>query len=142
AQALGWIDPQTRAVTPPIHPSSTFVRDPDNEYRAGYSYARDQNPTYGQAEALLAALEGGEEALLFASGMAAAAALFQSLRPGDHVVAPAVMYWGLRKWLLDAEAHWNLRVSFVRNDDLQALQAALEPGRTRLVWLETPANPM
>jgi len=142
AQALGWVDEQTRAVTMPIHPSSTFLRDPDNQYRSGFSYGRDENPTFAQAEALLCELEGGSEALVFSSGMAAATAVFMSLAPGDHVVVPDVMYWGLRKWLLDAGVHWGLRVESVPCGDLAALRSAVRPGETRLVWLETPSNPM
>ena len=88
AQALGWIDERTRAITPPIHVSSTYLRDPDNQYRSGRIYARADNPAFDQAEAVLCALEGGAQALLFASGMAAATAVFQALAPGDHVLAP------------------------------------------------------
>ena len=142
ARALGWIDRETRAVTPPIHPASTFLRDPDNQYRSGYSYARDSNPTYDQAEALLCELEGGAGAMLFASGMAAAGAVFLNLRPGDHVLAPRVMYWGLRKWLLEFAVPWGLDVDFIDMCDLAAIGAALRPGQSRLVWLETPANPL
>ena len=142
AQALGWIDEGTKAVTPPIHPSTTFIRDPDNQYRAGYGYGRDENPTYDQAEALLAALEHGQGALLFASGMAAATAVFQSLQTGAHVVAQEVMYWGLRKWLRDFAERFRVEVDFVPTWDLAALKAAVRPGQTRLVWIETPANPM
>lgn len=141
AQALGWIDERTKAVTPPIHPSTTFVRDPDNEYRAGYSYARDENPTYDQAEALLTSLEGGAGSMLFASGMAAATSVFLALKPGDHVIAPEVMYWGLRKWLVQTGRHWGLQVDFVPPGDLDAIRAAVRPGATKLVWIETPANP-
>ncbi|HZD24781.1 MAG TPA: aminotransferase class V-fold PLP-dependent enzyme [Alphaproteobacteria bacterium] len=142
AQALGWTDGTTRAVSLPLHLSSTFIRDPDNQYRAGFAYARDDNPTYAQAEALLASLEGGREARLFASGMAAAAAVFQALRPGDHVVAPTVMYWGLRKWLQEVAMPWGLAVDFIATEDSDALRTAIQPGHTRLVWLETPANPL
>ena len=142
ARALGWIDQRTRAVTPPIHPSSTFLRDPDNQFRSGYSYARDSNPTYDQAEALLCELEGGAGAMLFASGMAAAGAVFLSLRPGDHVLAPRVMYWGLRRWLSEFAVPWGLKVEFIEMGDLAAVGAALRPGQTRLIWLETPANPL
>ncbi|MBI3513519.1 MAG: aminotransferase class V-fold PLP-dependent enzyme, partial [Proteobacteria bacterium] len=80
-------------------------------------------------------------ALTFASGMAAATAVFQALKPGDHVVVPQVMYWGLRKWLLGFATEWGLQVQFIDGGDLDALRAAVVPGRTRLVWLETPANP-
>ena len=92
AQALGWIDETTRAINPPIHVSSTFIRDDDNQYRSGRVYMRDQNPAFDQAEAVITALEGGHQTLLFASGMAAATAVFQGLTPGDHVLAPKVMY--------------------------------------------------
>jgi cystathionine gamma-synthase len=141
AQGLGWVDETTRAVIPPIHPATTFLRDPDNQYRSGRSYARADNPGYDQPEALLAALEGGAAALAFASGMAAATAVFLALRPGDHVVAPEVMYWGLRKWLVTTATEWGLAVDLVDMTDLGALRAAVKPSRTRLVWIETPANP-
>ena len=147
AQALGdgepppSADPVTGGLIPPIQPSTTFLRDPDNAYRRGFDYTRDRNPTPGHAEAVLAALEGGAQALLFASGMAAATAVFQALRPGDHVVAPQVIYWGLRYWLLNTATAWGLAVDFVDTTDPAAVQAALRPGRTRLLWLETPANP-
>ncbi|MBT4486893.1 MAG: PLP-dependent transferase [Rhodospirillaceae bacterium] len=142
ARALGWVDQSTRAVTPPIHPASTFLRDPDNQYSSGYSYARDTNPTYDQAEALLCELEGGAAAMLFASGMAAAGAVFLNLAPGDHVLAPRVMYWGLRKWLMDFAVPWGLVVDFIDMGDLVAIKAALRPGQSRLIWIETPANPL
>ena len=141
AQALGWIDEATGGLAPGIQPSSTFLRDADNRYRRGFSYGRDSNPTYRQTEAVLTALEGAAGGLLFASGMAAATAVFQALRPGDHVLAPTVMYWGLRKWLAGEARAWGLLVDFVPNGDLAALAAALRPGQTRIVWLETPANP-
>jgi cystathionine gamma-synthase len=142
AQALGWIDETTRAITPPIHVSSTFIRDPDNQYRSGRGYARADNPSYDQAEAVIAHLERGHAAALFASGMAAATAVFQALAPGDHVLAPNVMYWSLRSWLRGFATEWGLQVEFIEMTDPNALEAALRPGRTRLVWIETPANPL
>jgi cystathionine gamma-synthase len=142
AQALGWVDGTTRAIAPPIHTSTTYIRDPDNQYRSGRIYARDHNPTFDQAEAVLTALEGGHATLLFASGMAAATAVFQSLAPGDHVLAPKVMYWSLRNWLMNFATPWGLRVDFIEMTDLDALQRAMQPGRTKLVWIETPANPL
>ena len=141
AQAMGWIDPVTKAVVPPIHMASTYVRDEDNGYRSGRIYARADNPTFDQAEATLAALEGGAKALVFSSGMSAATACFLALSPGDHVVAPKVMYWSLRNWLLTFATQWGLTVEFVDGDRTDAFAAAVRPGRTRLVWLETPANP-
>ena len=141
AQALGWIDERTRAIVPAVYPSTTYLRDTDNEYRSGYSYTRDTNPGYDQVEALLAELERGAAAMVFASGMAAASTVFQALSPGDHVIVPTYIYWGLRKWLEQFSRVWGLHMSVVPNGDLDALQQSLKPGRTRLVWVETPANP-
>jgi cystathionine gamma-synthase len=142
AQALGWVDDKTRAIVPPIHASTTFIRDPDNQYRSGRTYARDHNPSFDQAEAVLTALEGGHASLLFASGMAAATAVFQALAPGDHVLAPKVMYWSLRNWLIGFATHWGLRVELIDMTDPDSVRHAVQPGRTRLVWIETPANPL
>lgn len=141
AQGLGWIDDATKAVIPPIHMTTTFIRDPDNQYRTGLSYARPTNPTFTQPEALLARLEGGAAAMLFASGMAAATAVFLALKPGDHVVVPQVMYWGLRKWLMTFARDWGLDIELVDAGDIDAIKAAVRPGKTKLLWLETPANP-
>ena len=142
AQALGWIDDKTRAVTPPIHVSTTYLRDTDNQYRSGRVYARADNPAFDQAEAVIAQLELGAQAALFASGMAAATAVFQALAPGDHVLAPKVMYWSLRNWLMNFATHWGLDVELIDMTDPAAVQAAIRPGTTKLVWVETPANPL
>jgi cystathionine gamma-synthase len=142
AQGLGWIDDKTRAITPPIHVSSTYLRDEDNQYRSGRVYARADNPAFDQAQAVITQLENGTDSMLFASGMAAATAVFQALAPGDHVLAPKVMYWSLRNWLLNFATHWGLKVELVDMADVQAVQAAIVPGKTRLVWIETPANPL
>ena len=142
AQALGWIDATTKAVSPPIHMSTTYIRDTDNQYRSGRVYARDNNPSFDQAEAVLCALEQGVQAALFASGMAAATAVFLALKPGDHVIAPKVMYWSLRNWLMNFATQWGLVVEFVDVHDLDQLHRAIQPGKTRLVWVETPANPL
>jgi cystathionine gamma-synthase len=142
AQALGWIDERTRAITPPIHVSSTYLRDADNQYRSGRVYARADNPAFDQAEAVISALEGGAQTLLFASGMAAATAVFQALAPGDHVLAPKVMYWSLRNWLMTFATQWGLQVELIDMDAPAAVMAALRPGKTRLVWVESPANPL
>lgn len=141
AQAMGFIDAESKAIVPPLHTATTFIRDPDNQYRSGRVYGRADNPTYDHAEAVLAALEDGAEALVFASGMAAATAAFQTLAPGDHVVAPKVMYWALRNWLTGFARQWGLAVDLVDTDRLDELRAAMRPGKTRLVWIETPANP-
>ncbi|RVU15307.1 trans-sulfuration enzyme family protein [Methylobacterium oryzihabitans] len=143
AQAMGHVDLQTRAVVAPIHVSTTYIRDPDNQYSSGFVYGRPDNATVREAEAVLAMLEEAQAgALLFSSGMAAATAVFQALDPGDHVVAPTVMYWALRRWLSEEATRWGLEVDFVATDDLDALRAAMRPGRTKLVWIETPSNPL
>ena len=141
AQGLGWTDKTTGAVVLPLHTATTFERDPDNQYRRGRSYGRADNPTYDQPEAVITALEGGAASLLFASGMAAATAVFDSLPPGSHVVAPRVMYWALRRRLA-AASNEKLAVDFVDATSLDELRRAAQPGRTRIIWVETPANPL
>src|SRR5215204_4541814 len=126
-----------------VAPAGRDSRRPqDNADSSGFVSGRPDNATVRQAESVLAMLEDGPEALLFASGMAAATAVFQALDPGDHVVAPRVMYWALRGWLATEAKRWGLRVDFVETDDLAALEAAVRPGETKLVWIETPANPL
>ncbi len=142
AQALGWIDDTTKAISPPIHTSTTFIRDTDNQYRSGRVYARDHNPSFDQAEAVLCALEKGAQAALFSSGMAAATAVFMALKPGNHIVAPKVMYWSLRNWLANFATQWGLQVEFIDMSDLEELKRSMRFGKTKLVWIETPANPL
>ena len=142
AQALGSTDASTGAVVLPIHTATTFLRDPDNQYRRGRGYGRADNPSYDQPQALLTALEGGAATLLFSSGMAAATAVFQCLAREAHVVAPRVMYWGLRSWLKNFAEAWGIAVDFVDATSLDALRLAVRPDRTRLIWIESPANPL
>jgi cystathionine gamma-synthase len=142
AQAIGKVDEATRAIVPPIHVTTTFLRDPDNQYRSGNIYGRADNETVREAEAVIAMLEGAPAAMLLGSGMSAATAVFLALSPGDHVVAPNVMYWALRNWLLTDGTRWGLRVTLVDMTDPDALRAAIRPGETKLVWAETPANPL
>ena len=141
AQALGWDEPQFRSVVPPIFPSASYERGPDGDYPGGHTYSRDQNPTYDQAEALLARLEGGVAARLFSSGMAAASTVFETLRPGDHVVAPEQMYWTIRLWLEGLRDRKGIEVSFANNTDLSSWKSCIDRPNTKLVWLETPSNP-
>ncbi|HLW92987.1 MAG TPA: PLP-dependent aspartate aminotransferase family protein [Roseiarcus sp.] len=142
AQALGKIDEATRAVVPPLHMTSTFIRDPDNLYRSGNKYGRPDNETVRHGEAIIAALEGGQAALLFGSGTSAAVALFLGLGHGAHVIAPRAMYWSLRNWLVNEGPAFGLSVDLVAADDLEAIAAAVQPGRTELIFLETPSNPL
>ncbi len=140
AQALGWVEPATGGITPAIYPSTTYERPPVPG-RPKYLYSRDDNPTYEQAEQLLARLERGAAALLFSSGMAASAALIQALSSGDHVIFPEVVYWGVRRIAKDIASGWGIACDFVPNGDLDALAQAVRPRQTKLVWLETPSNP-
>jgi cystathionine gamma-synthase len=141
ARALGAHEPTTNAVIPPIHMSATFLRDPDNGYRSGYVYGRTDNLSVQQAESLIAALEGADEALLFGSGMAAATAVLLALERPTHIIASEVMYWGFRSWLREI-GQYGHRVSFVDTSDLEAVRAAVRPGETGLFWIETPSNPL
>lgn len=141
AQGLGLIDETTRALVPAIHPSTTYERDKDGGYSSGRGYTRPHNPTYDEPEEMIRRLEGGADCLLTSSGMSAATTVLQSLWPGDHVIAPRVMYWALRGWLVNFGIGWGLDVEFIDTSDLDALAAAVRPGQTQLVWLETPANP-
>jgi cystathionine gamma-synthase len=141
AQALGTIDPATKAVVPPLHVSTTFIRDPDNQYRAGYAYGRPDNATVRQTEAVIAALEGAHEAALFASGMAAATAIVLALPQPSRIVASQVMYWAFRHWLANDAQRFGHQVAFVDTTDLAAVRAAVTP-ETALVYVETPGNPL
>lgn len=133
---------ETVDIIPPLHLSTTYVRDADNEYSSGLVYGRPHNPTIQHLEQLLTTLDQGADSMVFGSGMAAATAVFQALKPGDHVIAPKVMYWSLRNWLAGMATEWGLQVSFVEMDDLASVKASIRPGKTQLIWIETPANPL
>ena len=135
------IDPATGAVTAPIHLSTTFERGADGEYPRGFSYSREDNPNRRALEECLAALEGGTQALCFSSGLAVATALVQGLEPGDHIVAPDDVYWGLRKVIGEVFGKWGLETTYVDMTSIDDVHAALRPN-TRLVWMETPSNPL
>jgi cystathionine gamma-synthase len=141
AQPPGARELITRAVTQPIHMSATYLRDADNRYPAGYVYGRGDNVSLQQGEALIAALEGADEALLFGSGMAAASSVFLALDRPTHIIASQVMYWGFRSWLREINRYGH-SVSFVETSDLDAVRAAVRPGETGLFWIETPSNPL
>lgn len=147
AHAGGTTDPATGAVVPPLHLATTFERGPDGSYPGGYQYARSGNPTRARLETALARLEAGPDeedelaCAAFASGMAASAAVLQTLAAGAHVVVPDDAYYGLRVLLSDVMARWGLAATAADLTDLGALQAALRP-ETRLVWVETPSNPL
>jgi cystathionine gamma-synthase len=129
----------TRALTPPIDVATTYIRDADNGYPLGRVYGRSDNASIQHAEAQVAALENARSAMLFNSGMAAAAAVFMALEP-SHVIVPTRMFWGLQRWLSVAR-HGHV-VTEVDLSDMSAVRQAIRPGRTGLVWIETPSNPL
>lgn len=135
------VDAATGAVATPIHLSTTFERDADGGYPHGYVYARGANPTRDALEEGLAALEGGEGAAAFGSGLAASSAILQALAPGDHVVAPTDVYHGMTKLLREVYMRWGLEVSFVDMTKIEEIKQAFTP-KTKLVWMETPSNPL
>ena len=135
-------DTQTGAVVPAIQLSSTFARDEMGEpYAADRIYARDQSDNSEQVEAVICELEGGAATRLFGSGMAAATALVQTLRPQEHLVIPTVMYWTLRNWMVDFCQQWNIDLSFYDSDDPAHLAQVLGNKKAHMVWVESPANP-
>jgi cystathionine gamma-synthase len=135
------VDPATGAVATPIHLSTTFERDAEGNYPHGYIYGRSANPTRQALEETLAALEGGEEAAAFASGLGASSAVLQSLAPGDHVVAPRDVYHGMTKLLREVYMSWGLEVTFVDMTNLEEVKDAMQ-AKTKLIWVETPSNPL
>ncbi|HVT35096.1 MAG TPA: aminotransferase class I/II-fold pyridoxal phosphate-dependent enzyme [Nevskiaceae bacterium] len=131
----------TRGIVPAIELGTTFERGADGSFPGGHIYARNSNPNRAALEQCLAALEGGSEAIAFPSGSAATAAVLQALAPGDHLIIPADLYWGTAVIARDLYARWGLQHSMVDLTDLGALQRALTP-KTKLVWVETPSNPL
>jgi cystathionine gamma-synthase len=134
------VDPATGAVAPPIQLTTTFERDPDGSFPHGNLYVRNSNPNRTALEECLRQLEGGGAAAAFASGSAATAAVLQALAPGDHVIAPSDAYTGTGRLLRDL-ARWGVETSFVDMTDVAAVRAAVRPA-TKLVWVETPSNPL
>jgi cystathionine gamma-synthase len=134
------IDAASRAVTSPIVLSTTFERAPDLSFPGGHIYTRDTNPNRRELEVVLAALEGGAEAAAFSSGSAATFAAIATLAPGDHIIAPLDAYYGTRNVIAE-KVRWGLTASFVDMADLAAVRAAVRP-TTRMIWIETPSNPL
>lgn len=136
-------DPGTGAVVAPIHLSSTFAQDGVGGLRGGFEYARSGNPTRAALETCLAALERGQVGLAFSAGMAATDTLLRAVcRPGDHVIIPADAYGGTYRLIARVLAEWGVEHTSVDLTDLDATWAAVRPGVTRLVWCETPTNPL
>ncbi|HET6151715.1 MAG TPA: cystathionine gamma-synthase [Marmoricola sp.] len=136
-------DPTTGAVIPPIYATSTYKQDGVGGLRGGYEYSRSANPTRTALEGNLAALEEGERAFAFASGLAAEDTVLRSLtRPGDHLVIPDDAYGGTFRLIDKVAGPWGLGHSPAAVSDLDSVRAAIRPGRTKLVWVETPTNPL
>ncbi|HSQ32405.1 MAG TPA: aminotransferase class I/II-fold pyridoxal phosphate-dependent enzyme [Gemmatimonadaceae bacterium] len=135
------VDPTTAAVTPPIHLSTTFAREADGSYRAGFVYSRYTNPNRAALERCLAELEGGAAAVAFSSGSAATMTLLQVLGSGSHVIVPDDAYFGTIKLARDVFGPWGLELTTVDMTDLDAVKGAMRPN-TKLVWVETPSNPL
>ena len=132
-------DAETGALAPPIHTASTYARNPDGIPRP-FVYSRLGNPTRQRFEEALATSEGGARAMGFASGMTAAMTLCQALDPGDHIILPHDIYFGVRTLIMDHFVRWGLHVSEVDQRDEEAVGQAMQ-ANTRLVWVETPSNP-
>jgi cystathionine gamma-synthase len=135
------VDKGTGAVMPPIHLSTTFERQPDGGYTDGFVYSRTQNPNRRALEKCLAELEGGAVAAAFSSGQAATFSVLQALGAGEHVILPDDAYFGTAKLALDILARFKLEASVVDMTDLDQVRAAVRPN-TRLIWVETPSNPL
>lgn len=140
-QALHKINEATGAVVPGIEPSSTFARGSDYELLGETSYARDKNPTASIVEDVLAALEGAADALVFNAGMAATTTAFETVRPGQHIVAPQVMYHGGQDWLRRISETRGIGLSLFDQTQDGALEEAVRKGETAIVWVESPVNP-
>jgi len=141
AQALGEIEALTGAVVPAIQPAVTFARDQDYALRGGYVYGRDTCPTVQHAERILADLEDGAQAWLYPSGLAAAHAMAMLVPPGRRVAMPAIMYHGAMDWLKHLEGEGRIALDVYDAADPASMARAIRPGKTALVWVETPANP-
>jgi cystathionine gamma-synthase len=135
------VDPTTGAVTAPIHLSSTFERSKDGSFRKGLIYGRTSNPNREALETALTQLEGGTTAIAYGSGSSATLAVFQALAPGDHVLAPDDIYYGTLRQLREILGGWGLQTDVVDMTDLAAVKRALRPN-TKVVWVETPSNPL
>ena len=141
AQALHIINEQTGGVVPGIEPATTFARDGNYDVRSDFTYSREANPTTRSAEEIIKALSGAEDALLFNSGMSAVSAVFETLKPGQHVVAPLIMYHGAQQWLRHLEKTRGIALTLFDQTQPGALKEAIQPGKTAMVWIESPVNP-
>ena len=140
-QACHYVDSTSGGIVPPLQFSTTYARHPDYAFVGDYSYSRSGNPSWQVLENVCAELDGGAEALCFGSGMAAVTSFFETVQSGEHVVAPRIMYHGTQDWLRRIAAKRGIGLTLFDAADPDALRRALEPGRTSVVWIESPVNP-
>jgi len=139
--ATNLVDETAGAIATPIFLTTTFTRDADGSYPKGHMYSRNSSPNRDALEKGLALLEGGAKAFAFASGLAAVSVVFQCLKSGDHVLMPSVGYYASMKLAEEIMGPWGLQMSQVDMEDLEAVRSAIQPN-TKLIWVETPANPL
>jgi cystathionine gamma-synthase len=140
-QACHYLDELTGGVSPPLQFSTTYARDSEYEYLGKFSYSRSGNPTWELLEQVCAELDGGAEARCFSSGMAAVCAFFETVNSGENVVAPRVMYHGAQDWLRRISEKRSIGLTFFDAADIENLRSSVEPGKTTVVWIESPVNP-
>jgi len=141
AQLCHYIDKVSGGITPPVHLSTTYARDAGYELIGGQSYARSGSPTCDHVEHIACELDGGADALLFGSGMAAITSLFETLSTGQHIVAPSIMYHGAQDWFRRLSEKRGIGLTLFDATDPNGLANAIRPGETTIVWIETPLNP-
>jgi cystathionine gamma-synthase len=141
AQACHYVDEVTGGISPPLQFSTTYSRDPGYDHVGNYSYSRADNPSWEVLEKVCAELDGGAEAKCFASGMAAVCAFFETVNAGEHVVAPRIMYHGSQDWLRRISEKRSIGLSLFEASNLEDLRRAVQPGKTSVVWIESPVNP-
>jgi len=140
-QACHYIDESTGGVSPPLQFSTTYARDSEYEYLSKFSYSRSGNPSWELLEQVCAELDGGAEARCFASGMAAVCAFFETVNSGEHVVAPKIMYHGSQDWLRRISEKRSIGLTLFDAADIENLRRSVQPGKTTVVWIESPVNP-
>jgi cystathionine gamma-synthase len=140
-QACHYVDETTGGISPPLQFSTTYSRNPDYEHPSNYSYSRADNPSWEVLEEVCARLDGGAEAKCFASGMAAVCAFLETVNSGEHVVAPRIMYHGAQDWLRRISEKRGIGLTLFDAADIEDLRRSVQPGKTTVVWIESPVNP-
>jgi cystathionine gamma-synthase len=141
AKAGHSFDENTGSVIPSINPSTTYSRNENYDLISEYIYTRLNNQNYSDVESLCTKLDNGADSLVFASGMAAIAAVLETLNSGDHIVAPNVMYYAAQDWMRRVSSKRNIGLSLFDVTEEDGISKAIQPGKTKLVWIETPVNP-